>query len=312
MKRISSLSTGVLLAVLLSACGPRKDDSHTIRVSGAWALYPLMIQWAEAYKQVDPSVRIDVSAGGAGKGITDSLAGLVDLGMVSREVTKEEQAKGAVAIPVARDATFPIMNASNPSSGAMGRIGLSKPAARALWMDRKNLTWRDLSMGPYSGKVQVYTRSDACGAGEVWAKYLEGRQPDLAGVGVYGDPGIAEAVRKDANGIGYSNLGYAFDPSTGRPVEGLTILPLDGNGNGAIDPEEDVSTRDKAMSAIRKGAYPSPPARDLYLVSRGTLPEPARSFVTWILNDGQKIVGPSGYIQVHEDALKQARGMLAK
>ncbi len=307
MRRSGFISTGVLLAIMLSGCSQRKDDLRTIRVSGAWALYPLMIEWVEAYKRVDPSVRIDVSAGGAGKGITDSLAGLVDLGMVSREVTPEERAKGAVAIPVARDATFPIMNASNPSSGAMGRLGISRATAIALWMNRKPMTWGQLSDGPHAGKVQVYTRSDACGAGEVWAKYLEGRQQDLAGVGVYGDPGIAEA-----NGIGYSNLGYAFDPSTGRPVGGLTIIPLDGNGNGTIDPEEDVSTRDKAMSAIRRGAYPAPPARDLFLVSRGALPEPARSFVTWILNDGQKIVGPSGYIQVHEDALRQARGMLAK
>lgn len=312
MKRARFISAWCIPVLLFLACNRQQDPSRTIRVSGAWALYPLMIQWAEAYKQVDPSVRIDVSAGGAGKGITDSLAGLVDLGMVSRGVTPEERAKGAVVIPVARDATFPIMNASNPSSSTMCQMGLSKSAAKALWMDRKTMTWGQLSMGSEARKVQAYTRSDACGAGEVWAKYLEGRQPDLAGLGVYGDPGIAEAVRKDVNGIGYSNLGYAFDPSTGKPVEGLTVIPLDGNGNGTIDPEEDVSTREKAMSAIRTGAYPAPPARDLYLVSRGTPTGSVRAFVAWILNDGQRIVGPSGYVQAHEDALKQARGMLAK
>jgi phosphate transport system substrate-binding protein len=304
---------GCLAAVLLLlSCGPRAPEQAALHVSGAWALYPLMVQWAQAYQKVDPSLRIDVSAGGAGKGIADTLGGLVELGMVSREISPEEAAKGAVFVPVARDATFPIMNAANPALAGMRQRGLPKARGRELWIGNQPLTWGQLAGTGATLKARPYTRSDSCGAGEVWANYLGGRQPDLTGLGVYGDPGIAEAVRKDPAGIGYGNLNYVYDARTGLPVEGLAVIPLDGNGNGRIDAEEELSTKAKAIHAIRSGAYPAPPARDLYLVAKGNFKGPAGAFVAWILGDGQRLVDPAGYIQVSEARLQEAKGRLAQ
>lgn len=39
----------------MTANGPR----GTIRVSGAWALYPLMVRWGEEYLKIYPEIRID-------------------------------------------------------------------------------------------------------------------------------------------------------------------------------------------------------------------------------------------------------------
>jgi len=86
----------------------------TIRVSGAWALYPMMVKWGEEFRRVHPKVRVDISAGGAGKGVADALAGLVDMGMVSRDISPEETKQRAFYVPVARDAVLPTMNAENP------------------------------------------------------------------------------------------------------------------------------------------------------------------------------------------------------
>src|SRR5436190_18165572 len=58
----------------------------TISISGAFALYPMAVRWAEEYAKIHPEIRIDVSAGGAGKGITDALSKVVDIGLVSREL----------------------------------------------------------------------------------------------------------------------------------------------------------------------------------------------------------------------------------
>jgi len=60
--------------------------SQKITISGAFALYPMMVKWAEEYQKIHKDVRIEVSAGGAGKGMTDALTGMVDLGMVSRDI----------------------------------------------------------------------------------------------------------------------------------------------------------------------------------------------------------------------------------
>ena len=97
-----------------STASPEGRLQGTITISGAWALYPLMVRWGEEFQKLHPDVRFDISAGGAGKGMADALANAVDIGMVSREIYPEEVDKGAFWVSVAKDAVFPTVNAENP------------------------------------------------------------------------------------------------------------------------------------------------------------------------------------------------------
>jgi len=277
-----------------------------IRVSGAWALYPMMVKWAEEFKKDYPGVRIDISAGGAGKGITDALSGLVDIGMVSRDLRPEEMRKNAFYLPVVKDAVFPTINGKNPVSKELMQKGLKKKILQELWLSGKTFTWGKLAGSTNNRKVRVYTRSDSCGAAETWAKYLGAQQEDLKGVAVYGDPGVAEAVRKDVSGIGFNNLNFAFDMKTGMPVAGIRILPVDVNENGRIDLGERLRTKQEAIRAVQAGTYPSPPARDLYLVAKGSFSGVTKVFVRWILTEGQKYVDETGYLRISKTQINEA------
>ena len=194
----------------------------------------MMVRWAGEFSKTHPGWRIDVSAGGAGKGIADAIAGLVDIGMVSRDIRPEESQRGARYVPVVKDAVFPVMNAKNPALQKVMSRGLTKKQFVALWIEGKDISWGKLTGSTVDGSVRVYTRSDACGAAETWAAYLGKHQEDLKGVGVYGDPGMAEAVGKDALGVGFNNLNYAYDAITGLPARGLQVLPIDVNENGTV------------------------------------------------------------------------------
>ena len=305
MRVFVGVAIAIILATLLSGCS--KKDQGTIRVSGAWALYPMMVRWGEEFQKLHPGIKVDISAGGAGKGVSDALGGLVDIGMVSREIKPEEIQKGGFFIPVVKDAVFPAMNAKNPTfAESISKTGLKKQAFLDLWIEGKPLTWGEVAGTSSTDVVNVYTRSDACGAAETWAKYLGKMQEDLKGTGVYGDPGIAEAVKKDPLGIGYNNLNYAYDPKTGLPLPGIQVIPIDINENGTVDPEENLDSKEKAIKAVVSGVYPSPPARDLYLLSKGEFKGLTKEFVKWILTDGQKYIDEVGYIQLKESAIKEA------
>jgi phosphate transport system substrate-binding protein len=131
------------------------------------------------------------------------------------------------------------------------------------------------------------------------------KQEDLKGVGVYGDPGLLEAVVKDPLGIGFNNLNYAFDLETGQPVAGTRAVPIDVNANGQADPQEIYDTQKQAVKAVAEGDYPSPPARVENLVTKGKPAGLASTFIRWMLTDGQKYVGEAGYIPLPEAQLKE-------
>jgi len=303
-----AVAIGFGLAAAPPAAAARRGLSGTVRVSGAWALYPMMVRWAEEFHKANPKVRIDVSAGGAGKGAADALGGLVDIGMVSRDIHPDEVKKGGFWVAVVKDAVLVTANAANPVAKALAGRGVKQETFVAMWIAGKALTWGDVIGNPkVKAKVNVYTRSDACGAADTLAKYLGKRQEDLQGVAVYGDPGLAEAVKKDRLGIGYNNLNYAYDAKSGKPVAGLLVVPIDINGNGKLDKAESFyATKAGVKRAIVTGVYPSPPARDLNLLTKGKPTGLTREFMLWILGSGQKYVDAEGYIELPQQKIAES------
>ncbi len=310
--------TGLTLLLLFSTVNVQKTNgqeklSGQISISGAFALYPMTVKWAEEFRKVNPSVRIDISAGGAGKGISDALNGMVEIGMVSREIYPEEIKNGAFPIAVTKDAVVAVVSQLNPALNEILSKGLKTDAGNNIWITGKYSTWAQAFNTKSTSPIHVYTRSDACGAAEMWAKFYGKKQEDLLGVGVFGDPGLAQAVKKDPLGIGYNNIGYAYDASTKQQVKGLKVIPLDLNNNGKIDPDENFyDSMNDLIAAIASGKYPSPPARELYFVVKGN-PKNNKvlaEFIKWVLSDGQKFVHEAGYITLPNDKLEAERKKL--
>ena len=286
---------------------PAVDDlKGTINISGAFALYPITVKWAQEFKKEHPNVVFNISAGGAGKGITDALSGLVDIGLASRDINPAEVKKGAYTIYVTKDAVVPTFNTGNPNAPTLLAKGVKRDQFLNIFVTGSIKNWNQVA-GKVSVPIHIYTRSDAAGAAETWAKYFNKKQEDLLGVGVYGDPGLAQAVKKDVTGIGYNNLAYLYDLKTRKQVAGVHALPIDVNGNGKVDADEDFyDTIDHLTDAIATGKYPSPPARNLGFLFKGkpTRPEVV-AFVKFVLNEGQKYVDENGYITLSKQKIAE-------
>ncbi|HPS62961.1 MAG TPA: PstS family phosphate ABC transporter substrate-binding protein [Bacteroidales bacterium] len=318
-RKIIILAGAAVIAILGLAITPScnrsgKDTSggqaDTLRgkitLSGAFALYPMAVKWAEEFQKLHPHVTVNVSAGGAGKGMTDALSKMVDLGMYSKAVSPEEQAKGAWWIAVAKDAVLPTINANNPVLADLKKKGLTRQKFYDIFITGTIKTWGAAAGNASREELNVFTRSDACGAAEMWAKFLNNKkQEDLQGLGVNGDPGVADAVRRNPNGIGFNNLGFVYEMQSRKIYAGLEVVPIDLNGNGLIDPDENFyKTMDQVMKAINDGKYPSPPARDLFFVSAGKPTSPlVREFLHWVLSAGQKYVTEAGYVMIKQEQI---------
>ncbi len=321
MRKTSLMIVFVLVgaSMLLTACGggaapaPSSQDLQgTITVSGAFALYPMMTVWADEFSKLHPGVQFDVQGGGAGKGMTDTLAGAVDIGMISRKIKPEEEQQGAFWVPVAKDAVFPIVSSGNPVLADLVAKGISQDTFKKIFITGEMKTWGDVVGKPeVKDEIHVYTRSDSCGAGEQWALFSGGKvQTDIQGIGVNGEPALVDTVGKDPLGIGYSNLNSVFDSSTQKPVAGVAVPPIDINSNGKTDAGEYYQTKADAVKVIADGTYPSPPARFENLATKGKPTGLSLSFIQWILTDGQKLLDQAGYVPLTAEQQKDALSKL--
>lgn len=308
---LRNLYLGIAISILSVGCGKRNKENDsvnqaegTISLSGAFALYPLANKWAEEFKKTYPNIRFNISAGGAGKGMADALAKAVDLGMLSREIKDEEVAKGAWYISVTKDAVIPTINTNNPVLKELKQQGLSQEEFRKIFVTGEMKTWGEAVNTGARENITVYTRSDAAGAAATWAKYVGGKEQDeLNGIGVFGDPGLAEAVKNDRNGIGYNNTIFVYSLDKKIKYPGIEVVPIDVNGDNQITEEEIFyDNLDQLIEAISDGRFPSPPARELYFVSQGKPEnEMVKTFLHWVLTEGQQFVVETGYIKLSED-----------
>jgi phosphate transport system substrate-binding protein len=272
--------------------------SGTIAVSGAFALYPMMTVWADEFHKLHPDVEFDVQGGGAGKGMTDTIAKAVDIGMISRSIKDEETAQGIFWVSVTKDAVFPIISSENPVAKQILEKGISQEIFNKIYITGELKTWGEVIGDPtITDEIHVFTRSDASGAAEQWAKFAGGKaQEDLKGIGVNGEPAILDTVIKDPLGIGYGNLNSIFDLGSGNIVPGIVIPPIDIDKNGKADAVETYKVKEDAFGAVANGTYPSPPSRFENLATLGKPEGLELAFIEWILTDGQQYLESAGFV----------------
>lgn len=284
------LSLAILLSLLLGACRPSAapappSASAYIENRGSDTLVNLALAWAEAYQGLHPEVRVSVSGGGSGVGLTALTNGTLDLANASRPISSEElqqaQANGIqpVEFVVARDAIAVIVHPENPVS---------------------QLTLQQLS-GIYSGKINSWSEV----GGEARPIVRLSRETN-SGTHVYfleavvrlgqddnatlfspdtlllpSSEGIVNEIRDNPNAVGYDGLGYVPDD--------LKVIAL------APSPQEPYVLPSPAT--VDDGTYPV--SRELYMYTAGEPSGPLASYLEWILGpEAQAIVAELGFVPI--------------
>ncbi|WP_437919648.1 PstS family phosphate ABC transporter substrate-binding protein [Sphingobacterium sp. LRF_L2] len=311
MRRHNYLIYSLFFLFACVSCAPKVKEGYdektgyigNISISGAFALYPIVVLWSEDFKKEHPNVRFNISAGGAGKGISDVLSNMVDIGLVSRDLHDQELSKGALPIHVAKDAVVGTFNSAHPNFDLLQKRGLTQDELIGIFVKGKYKRWKDIDPRFVDEPIEVYVRSDAAGAAETWAKFLGERQEGLHGVGIFGDPGLAQAIKDKRFAIGFNNINYVFNLKTKGTSDGLAVVPIDINADGVIAGNEDFYTNlDSLTAAVAEGKYPSPPARDLTFVIRSDRKTKLlAAFIQFVLDKQQQgYLLENGYVPLNE------------
>ncbi len=276
--------------LFLTACGASVADGDTATVvaiqnKGSDTIVNLALAWAEAYQEINPQVRIAVTGGGSGTGITALINGTVDIANASRQIKEEELAAARAnaieprELVIALDAIAIVVHPDNPVSN------LTLQQISDIYSG-KITNWRDvggedrpivlLSRETNSG-THVYFLEEVVRLGQKDNRTLF--SPDT--LLLPSSEGIGAEVRQNPNAIGYDGLGYVT-PDMKTVNVGLT-------SDGPFWPP--------TADTVNAGQYPI--ARELYMYSTSDSSEAINTFLEWILSPrAQSIVLDLGFVPV--------------
>ncbi len=269
--------------------------------------------WVNEFQKVNPNVRFKIEKTSSGQGLENVLQNKTDLGMISSEIPIEYDTVLWTA-PIARLAVVPIISKKNPYLAKIQEIGLSKDDLLKIFTNSSEKFWGDRFGSTGKEPMNVYIHSDKSESNDIFACFLDVETFKLLGNTQVGDDNMLKTIQNDALGIGFCNMVYLLNPSTGDFVNDVEVLTFDFNSNGKIDEKEVCSkTYNNLQRAIWLGRFPHALTRELYLASNGK-PQKAIviEFLKWVLTDGQRFVNQQGYIEQHHGVVADKANELSQ
>ena len=284
----------ILLILCLTACGTSSSSnsnsssakSNYIDNKGSDTIVNLALAWAEKYQTSNPDIRISVTGGGTGTGITALINKSVDIANASRQIKPEEldAAKKAGLNPqefvIARDAIAVIVNPENP----VEHLTINQLSAiyRGDISNWKEVGGEDrpivrLSRETNSG-THVFFLEKVVRLGDSKDKTIFSADTLL----LPSSEGIIAEVRDNPNAIGYDGLGYVTSE--------VKVLAI-----------SDQSTPDQyvlpSAATVADGTYMI--SRNLYMYTQDIPTGDIKDYLDWILSpEAQKIVKELGFVPI--------------
>jgi hypothetical protein len=119
-------------------------------------------------------------------------------------------------------------------------------------------------------------------------------------------------MKNDAQAVSFNGLNVLFDIDTRKPVTGLTILPVDLDGNNKVSEEEsfyhDLDTIiHKLQDTDPRKINNIPMARLQIAVHLKEMNGETAHFLRWVLENGRKHLAKYGFLRPDSATLEKER-----
>jgi phosphate transport system substrate-binding protein len=271
---MKNLTVAILITLLIgSIFTSAAFAAQTVRVSGSTTVFPLAQAAAEVFNEMQKDYTVLVSAGGTGVGIKDVAVGNSDIGMASREVTKDEKTKYGDKFQENLVAYDGIVIAVNKALFNAGITALTKDQVKKIY--NGNITnWKELG-GP-DKEIYAIVREPGSGTRDTFNEDIMGDKAakcpgyDTQATGNFE---VKTAITGNEAAIGYLGFSYARD--------GVGVITLDG-----VLP---------TAQSIKDGSYGL--QRKLYFYFYGNPTLKAKAFTDFVKgSEGQRIAEENGFV----------------
>jgi ABC-type phosphate transport system substrate-binding protein len=271
---------------------PEAKKRKVVVVTGVRFAYPLVQKWIDDYNESQPDVQIIIESRGSADPQSDIL--------VEAYEPDEETKKTREYLYVARYAVVPVANSQSAFAKTYSTKGLTRGLISQLYF-HDVFADKDKQI-KIKEPFTIYTRLQKAGAPIAFTKFFGFEQKDIGGKAIAGsDEHLLKAILRDSTGVSYLPLTLAYDHATGSPVNGLTILPVDLNGNDRINEDEkfygNLQTVITRIENAESKELKNLPIAFLHLSvdKKNSTPE-AVDFLKWVNKNGQATLHQFGYL----------------
>jgi phosphate binding protein len=252
-------------------------QKQTITISGSTTVLPIVQKAADQYMAAHPDADIQVSGGGSGVGIQAIGAKTVDIGMSSRDVTKDELAKnpGFNITTVAHDGIAVIVNPQNEIQY------ITPDQVKKIYLG-KITKWTEITganVPNTNNAIVLVGRDSASGTRSYFDEtVLLKATPSSKMLEKNSNGAVTQTIAQTPGAVGYVSIGYI--------TSDVKAVPIWYNADKIITP---------SAASVKDKSYPL--SRDLYIITNGQTSPLTQDFINYLLSaDGQKIVANEGYV----------------
>jgi phosphate transport system substrate-binding protein len=288
-----------LLATLNSYA---QSTDKKVVITGVRFAYPLVQQWIDSYKRVNPDAQIVIET----RTVTDPEK--YDLLIEAYEHDKSfKDTRNYYSL-----GRYALITIANSKSGVYKELENKGFSEKLI----KQVFFHDVyaeKEKPLKSNYTIYTRLQKAGAPITFASYFGFEQQNIKGKAIAGaDEHLIKALQKDTTALSYSTLGLVFDPKTRQVVDGISVVPVDLDGNGKVGKDERIyESLDKVIEVLEAGKVKNVPMGDLHIsIGKNASNAEAEKFLQWVVANGQNDLHQFGFLHPDTKQLASQRQKL--
>jgi phosphate transport system substrate-binding protein len=289
-RNVAAFVSTLILCSALQTQLPVLAQSDALRVGGSTTLVPSVVNAASAFMETyetwdkagtglpEEQTIIYVTGGGSGFGVKSATNGIVDIGMVSRDLKdKEKDALGKhEEVLVGKDAVAIATNTDNPL--AKLHKELKTDELRKLFSGAYK-TYKDFDPSLPDQEIVLLVRDASAGSAEIFQDKIMGEtQISPNALQMPSQGALVKKLESNPNALAYMSSGLANDNANIHTFALDGVMPSNAN--------------------VVEGKYPL--ARPLLLIVKGEPSPMAKRFIDYMLAQGQVAVAGAGYVPVSE------------
>lgn len=263
-----------------------------LRISCTPDLHQLTSAWVQDFSVRNPEIKIEIERISPTPVSPAENSGIT---FFTAEYGSPEASANAFQLVAGREIVVAVVNSGNPYLAQIGETGVSGEKMLG-GIKEGSATWGNLLGISQTAGIHYYYLEDGFTKARL-TDFLGGESGATDRMTALSAKDFTAKLASDPLAIGFCRLNTVLGQGGRELTGGITLLPIDKNGNGRLDFMENIYKNvDEFTRGVWIGKYPKTLTAHLFLTAKELPVDAAEiAFIEYVLTNGQNLLAGQGY-----------------